>query len=86
MSVDPAGKGRSKAGASVRAPSTLLAGGQGHRPEALSVPVQGNPEPMLESPPLPSVARSRHPFHTPRGARLFAWGSSAIAAGFGGAR
>ena len=86
MSADPAGKGPSKAGASVRTPLTSLAGGQGACPEAPAVAAQAKPALLLASPPLPSVARSRHPFHTARGARLFARGSSAIAAGFGGAR
>jgi len=63
MSADPAGKGPSKAGASVRTPSTLLAGGQGHRPEAPSVAVQANLAPLSVSPPLP-LACGCGAFHT----------------------
>src|SRR3954451_11546693 len=70
----------------LRAPSKPLACGQGRRPEAPAVAARASLEPMLESPPLPSVARSCHPVHAARGARLFARDSSAIAAGLGGAR
>jgi hypothetical protein len=63
MSADPAGKGPSKAGASVRAPSTPLAGGQGRRPEAPSVAAQAKAAPLLASPPLP-IACGCGAFHT----------------------
>jgi hypothetical protein len=82
MSADPAGKGPSKAGASVRAPSTPLAGGQEAWPEAPAVAAQAKPAPLLASPPLP-IACGCGAFRT---ATLSEEGNGLIGAGRGYAR